>query len=113
MALRGPGGALRVAFVQAGGVRWISPGRLAHVETAFAMTVHKSQGSEFAHALLVLGDGLGVTRELVYTGVTRARSRLSLYTAQEGALRAGLERVTRRSSGLPWRLRASGVDISS
>ncbi len=113
MALRGPGGALRVVFVQAGGVRWISPGRLAHVETAFAMTVHKSQGSEFAHALLVLGDGLGVTRELVYTGVTRARSRLSLFTARESALRQGLERVTRRSSGLPWRLQAPGVDISS
>ena len=104
IALRGPAGALRVAFAQAAGVRWVSPGRLAHVETAFATTVHKSQGSEFAHALLVLGDGLGVTRELVYTGVTRARSRLSLFTAQEGALRQGLERVTRRSSGLSWRL---------
>ncbi len=104
IALRGHGGALRVAFAQATGVRWIAPGRLAHVETAFAMTVHKSQGSEFSHALLVLGDGLGVSRELVYTGVTRARSRLSLFTAQEGVLRQGLERVIRRSSGLPWRL---------
>ena len=104
IALRGPGGALRVAFAQAAGVRWIAPGRLAHVETAFATTVHKSQGSEFAHALLVLGEGPGVTRELVYTGVTRARSRLSLFSAHEGVLRQGLERVTRRSSGLPWRL---------
>lgn len=112
IALRGPAGALRVAFAQAAGVRWVSPGRLAHVETAFATTVHKSQGSEFGHALLVLGDGLGVTRELVYTGVTRARSRLSVFTAQEGALRQGLERVTRRSSGLSWRLgtRAGDAD---
>ncbi len=109
MALRGPGGALRVAFAQAKGVRWVAPGRLAHVETALAMTVHKSQGSEFSHALLVLGDGLGVTRELVYTGVTRARSRLSLFTAHEGVLRQGLERVIRRSSGLPWRLAARGA----
>ncbi len=108
IALRGPGGALRVAFAQAAGVRWIAPGRLAHVETAFAMTVHKSQGSEFSHALLVLGDGLGVTRELVYTGVTRARTRLSLFTAQEGVLRQGLERVVRRNSGLPWRLGLRG-----
>lgn len=104
IALRGAGDGLRVAFAQAGAMRWITPGRLAHVDTAFAMTVHKSQGSEFGHVLLVLGDGAGVTRELVYTGVTRARTRLGLFTAREDVLRQGLARVTRRSSGLPRRL---------
>ena len=45
---------LRVIFAQAGAVRWISPLRLPDVDTVFAMTVHKSQGSEFTHAALIL-----------------------------------------------------------
>ena len=105
VALRGPGDGLRVAFARPDGVRWVSPGRLAHVETAFAMTVHKSQGSEFGHVVLLLGPGAGVTRELLYTGITRARSRLSLLSAQPEVLEQGLRRLTRRSAGLLWRLR--------
>lgn len=69
-------GALRVAFADGrGGVRWVLPSRLQDVETVYAMTVHKSQGSEFAHAALVLPahDSRVLTRELVYTGITRAR----------------------------------------
>ena len=104
LALRGPDAALRVAFAQAQGVRWIAPGRLAHVETAFAMTVHKSQGSEFGHAVLLLGSGPSLSRELLYTAVTRARERLSLYTEQPQLLEQCVARVTRRSGGLRLRL---------
>lgn len=77
---------LRVAFPAGDGgpgVRWVLPSRLQAVETVYAMTVHKSQGSEFAHAVLVLppnGNPV-LTRELVYTGITRARDWFSLVLA--------------------------------
>ena len=74
---------LRVAFPAgdgAGGIRWVLPSRLQAVETVLALTVHKSQGSEFMHAALVLPDTFSpiLTRELVYTGITRARAFLTL-----------------------------------
>ena len=72
---------LSVAFGSAdGGIRWVAPARLAQVETAFAMTVHKAQGSEFSTVALVLPDRASpvLTRELVYTGVTRSRKALVL-----------------------------------
>jgi exodeoxyribonuclease V alpha subunit len=72
---------LRVAFPgEAGSIRWVSPLRLPDVETAFAMTVHKSQGSEFQHVVLVLPEVRSpvLTRELIYTGITRAREYFSL-----------------------------------
>lgn len=61
-------------------IRWISPMRLPDVETAFAMTVHKSQGSEFNHVAMVLPETRSqvLTRELVYTGITRAKENLTL-----------------------------------
>ncbi len=70
-------------------------------DTAWAMTVHKSQGSEFDRVLLVLGDTDHPlhTRELLYTGVTRARRRVDLVASSE-VLRAAIERVDRRASGL-------------
>ena len=78
-------GKLRVAFLSAAShdgtkIHWISPMRLAAVQTAFAMTVHKSQGSEFNHVALILPDtkSLVLTRELVYTAVTRARNSFTL-----------------------------------
>ncbi len=92
--------ALRVYFAAGAGIRSVSASRLADVETAFAMTVHKAQGSEFGHVALVLpDDGAAVTRELVYTGITRARGALTL-VAGDAALAAGIGRVTRRASGL-------------
>ncbi|MDO5102423.1 MAG: exodeoxyribonuclease V subunit alpha [Lautropia sp.] len=76
---------LRVAFEDTGspvegGIRWVLPSRLQTVETVFAMTVHKSQGSEFDHAALALPETASavLTRELVYTAITRARSFFSL-----------------------------------
>jgi exodeoxyribonuclease V alpha subunit len=74
---------LRVAFPAgdgAGGIKWVLPSRLQAVETVLALTVHKSQGSEFMHAALALPETFSpiLTRELVYTGITRARAFLTL-----------------------------------
>jgi exodeoxyribonuclease V alpha subunit len=87
-------------------IKQVGVSRLAHVETAFAMTVHKSQGSEFLHTALVLppGGGKVLTRELVYTGITRALESFTLIEAQEGLLRLGIARKSRRASGLDARL---------
>ncbi len=72
--------ALRCYFLDGDDLRSVSVGRMADVETAFAMTVHKSQGSEFEHVLLVLPDEdvPVLTRELVYTGITRASKAFTL-----------------------------------
>lgn len=96
---------LRVAFPAAdgsSGIRWISPSRLQQLETVYAMTVHKSQGSEFAHACLVLPDRLSpvLTRELVYTGITRARHWFSLVTGSARILQQAVHQQVVRASGL-------------
>jgi exodeoxyribonuclease V alpha subunit len=103
LCLPGPDGLLRVAFPAVdGGVRWVMPSRLDSVETVFAMTVHKSQGSEFAHVLLVMPalESPVLTRELVYTGLTRAKKRLTLWAPQLGVLWNGCARRVLRSGGL-------------
>jgi exodeoxyribonuclease V alpha subunit len=66
------------------------------------MTVHKSQGSEFDHVALVLPDGRNpiLTRELVYTGITRAKRRFTLVAGDFGVLGWALVRRVRRSGGL-------------
>jgi len=80
----------------------VSVGRLADVETAFAMTVHKSQGSEFAHVVLVLppDNATVLTRELVYTGITRAKAALTLVAKDGHRLVEASRRLTQRLSGL-------------
>lgn len=84
-----------------GGVRALSAGRLPPHESAIAMSVHKSQGSEFDVVDLVLGDVISrlMSRELLYTGVTRARTRLRVH-ASEKVLRDAVERRVSRDSGL-------------
>ncbi|MGH8146829.1 MAG: exodeoxyribonuclease V subunit alpha [Rhodanobacteraceae bacterium] len=73
-------------------------------EGAFAQTVHKAQGSEFEHVTLVTGpDSAVLTRELLYTGVTRARASIAIHATPE-TLRAGIERRTLRFTGLADRL---------
>ncbi len=69
------------------------------------MTVHKSQGSEFPHAVVSLPDAGSpvLTRELLYTGVTRARERVTI-VGSEDALRAAVARPAARASGLADRL---------
>ena len=83
----------------------LSPSRLAAVDTVYAMTVHKSQGSQFDTAAVLLPDASSpiLTRELLYTAVTRARERLIL-VGSEAVLRAAIARPVARASGLRRRL---------
>jgi len=111
VTLPGPPGSnvLRVYSLDGDNLRSVGVSRLAHVETAFALTVHKSQGSEFMHTALVLppGGGKVLTRELVYSGITRARESFTLIEAQDGLLQMGIKRQSRRASGLDARLALS------
>jgi exodeoxyribonuclease V alpha subunit len=96
-------GGKRVAFRDAEGrLRWVLPSRLEDVETVFAMTVHKSQGSEWPDLLLALpGKAAPVlTRELLYTGLTRAKQRFTLLAPDMGVLAETVKRRVRRSGGL-------------
>jgi exodeoxyribonuclease V alpha subunit len=90
-----------------GGVRTIAVSRLPEHDTAYALTVHKSQGSEFAEVALVLPSRPSplLTRELVYTAVTRARRRVTVY-GSEAVLRTAIGRKIERASGLRDRLLA-------
>ncbi|MEE4634336.1 exodeoxyribonuclease V subunit alpha [Pseudomonas alliivorans] len=96
---------LRVAFPRndgSGGVRFVLPSRLNEVETVYAMTVHKSQGSEFAHTALILPEALNpvLTKELIYTGITRAKHWFSLIEPRQGVFEEALRRKVKRLSGL-------------
>ncbi|SOB77324.1 DNA helicase/exodeoxyribonuclease V, alpha subunit [Marinobacter sp. LV10R510-11A] len=100
-----PESVLRVAFPASDGsgdIRWISPSRLQQLETVYAMTVHKSQGSEFNHTCLVLPDRVSpvLTRELVYTGITRAKSWFSLITGDASVFSDSVGQRVVRASGL-------------
>ena len=83
--------------------RIVLPSRLTDLETVFAMTVHKSQGSEFGHVLLMLpdpGQAPNLSRELLYTGITRARKRLTLIGGDLDHLSQIIIRQTRRGGRL-------------
>ena len=93
---------LYVYFPDSGGdIRRFPTHRLSGYETVYAMTVHKSQGSEFDHIILLLPekDYPLLTRELIYTGLTRARKTVSIWGPQS-VLRAAIARKIRRTSGL-------------
>jgi exodeoxyribonuclease V alpha subunit len=94
-------GALVAAFERAE----VSPTRLAAVETVYAMTVHKAQGSQFRTAAVVLPEPTSqlLTRELLYTAVTRAQEEL-IVVGSEAAIRAAVARRAARASGLRARL---------
>lgn len=94
-------GRLHVWFETETGPRPFAPTALPAHEPAFALTVHKSQGSEFDSVLLVLPDHdtRAVSRELLYTGLTRARAALTI-RGDEAVLRAGIARRAQRWSGL-------------
>ena len=72
------------------------------------MTVHKSQGSEFDHVILVLPESESalISRELVYTGITRAAQQVEIW-AQQGVIERAIQQVTERTSGLMHRLTGS------
>jgi exodeoxyribonuclease V alpha subunit len=103
----GDGGDGRVAaiFERRGELLEFSPTRLAAIETVHAMTIHKSQGSQFDTVAVVLPAPASpiLTRELLYTAVTRARRRLLLVGAED-SVRAAVSRPIARSSGLRQRL---------
>ncbi|EKN5150133.1 TPA: exodeoxyribonuclease V subunit alpha [Yersinia enterocolitica] len=106
IALPDPEGELRVHFqLPDGNIKSVQPSRLPSHETAYAMTVHKSQGSEFEHTALVLPNTFMpvLTRELVYTAITRARQRLTLYCS-DTVLSHAIRTPTLRVSGLVERL---------
>ena len=91
------------AFFQSPGEepRWLSPLSIGAAETVFATTVHKSQGSEFAEIALVLPEEVSpiLSRELVYTGISRARERVTVFASREVLVEA-IGRRIERSSGL-------------
>ena len=97
-------GVYRAFFPRSGSYITFSMDLLPPWELAFAMTVHKSQGSEFHDVLLVLPEDEAhrlLTREIVYTGITRAKKRLIIYGTESG-LNNALERQIERQSGLRW-----------
>jgi exodeoxyribonuclease V alpha subunit len=106
IALPGAGGALRVYFRTGdGGLRAVSPAALPPHDTAFALTVHKSQGSEFEHAVLMLPSVFSrvLSRELVYTAITRARERVEV-VGSRAVLAQAIATPTQRDSGLATRI---------
>ena len=97
ITLKNKDGKLQVAFIDTNpqsnaAIRWVSPLRLSHVETAFAMTVHKSQGSEFSHVVFALPDSanLVLTPKLVYTAITRAKKNFTLLENSAGMFRQSI-----------------------
>ena len=94
------GGAVRAFFsAPDGGVRSIAPERLPQHETAYAITIHKSQGSEFERILMVLPpvDSEIMTRELLYTGITRAKESVEIWTDEEIFCSAVRKKINRSS----------------
>jgi len=90
-----------VAFPQPNGIRELATSRLRDVETWWAMTIHKSQGSEFRRVIVTLPPPPSpiLTRELLYTAITRAKEQVTL-VATEASLRAAIGRPVTRASGL-------------
>ncbi|MGF1738954.1 exodeoxyribonuclease V subunit alpha [Photobacterium satsumensis] len=98
---------LRVYFEMPDGtIRGVLPSRLPDHDTVYAMTIHKSQGSEFADTLMVLPPDFSpiLTRELVYTGVTRAKFKLYMFATKD-VLNRSVTMRTERASGLASLLR--------
>jgi exodeoxyribonuclease V alpha subunit len=101
------GGDLRAAFLRGSTPLLLPPSLLSSVETVHAMTIHRSQGSQYGTVSVVLPpvESSLLTRELLYTAVTRARSHVRVLGSEQ-ALRAGVERRVLRASGLQRRVLA-------
>lgn len=100
--LENGGVSLKATFIGADEkVRWVQPSRLPKHDTVYAMTVHKSQGSEFEHCTFILPNYNVpiLSKELIYTGITRAKKSLTLL-ADEKTLKIALEKRVQRASGL-------------
>ena len=105
VAVAAEGGRMVAAFQQGDQIIEVSPSRLATVDTAYAMTIHKAQGSQFGSVAVLLPapESPILTRELLYTAVTRARTRVIVVGTEE-AIRVAVGRPIARSSGLGRRL---------
>ena len=101
VVIESEGGRLVAAFERRGAIAEVSPTRLAAVDTVYAMTVHKSQGSQYEAVVFVLPHPASrvLTRELLYTAVTRAKERL-VVVGSELSIRTAIERRITRASGL-------------
>jgi len=102
---------LKAMFISdEGQQRGFFPARLPAHEKVYAMTIHKSQGSEFSHTALVLPPlqdaTAGINRQLIYTGITRAKHKLDLIV-QRSMLIEAMKKTVTRSSGLYQRLEIS------
>jgi exodeoxyribonuclease V alpha subunit len=108
---------LRVFFEGDDGYRGFAPARLPSHDSAFAMTVHKSQGSEFAEVLLALPEQPSplLTRSLFYTGITRAKNKVEIW-ALPTRLAEAVSTRAERAAGLAQRLMRAGrepvIDVS-
>jgi exodeoxyribonuclease V alpha subunit len=110
-------GGLRAVMASSAGPLEVATSRLADIETMHAMTIHKSQGSQAVEVTVLLPteDSRLLTRELLYTAVTRARQKVRLIGTAE-QLRAAVERRAMRATGLAGRLRqhaAAGTFLPS
>nr|WP_245906117.1 exodeoxyribonuclease V subunit alpha [Mycolicibacterium palauense] len=105
VTVRGDGGELRVVIAGADGVRDFATSRLAEVETMHAMTIHKSQGSQADEVTVLLPprESRLASRELFYTALTRARSKVRVVGSRD-EVRAALARRAVRATGLRYRL---------
>jgi exodeoxyribonuclease V alpha subunit len=105
VAVGRPGGGVALAFRRGSEIVPVSPALVGDVAPVYAMTIHRSQGSEFDNVAVVLPDPTSrvLTRELLYTAVTRARHGVVI-VGSEASLRAGIGRRVARASGLLRRL---------
>jgi exodeoxyribonuclease V alpha subunit len=105
-------GRLLVHFLRPdGSVKTVLPARLPTCETVYAMTIHKSQGSEFDHVMLVLAEQVNpvLSKELLYTGITRARKSVKVVASEDVFMATLMQRV-QRDSGLSEKLLAMGAE---
>lgn len=89
-----------------GGIKSVLPAYLNYSETAFAMTIHKSQGSEFDHVMVILPEGTSnalLTRELLYTGITRAKSSITIQ-GEMATIEHAVNSCVKRISGITGRI---------
>ncbi|MGW6695858.1 exodeoxyribonuclease V subunit alpha [Rhodococcus sp. NPDC054953] len=95
------GGDLVAAFGRGGDPLLLHPSRISSVQSVYAMTIHRSQGSQYGTVSVILPDERSslLTRELLYTAITRAKDRVRII-GTEDAVRAGVRRRVRRASGL-------------
>ncbi|BBZ37454.1 exodeoxyribonuclease V subunit alpha [Mycobacterium conspicuum] len=112
VVVAGPDG-LRAVIAGAGGLLNFATSRLAEIQTMHAMTIHKSQGSQAGEVTVLMPpqDSRLLTRELLYTAVTRARVKVRV-VGSEDEVRAALQRRAIRASGLRLRLQAAATAAS-